>query len=229
MLRKVQQRGYTLVELMISLTISMVIVLGGVNLYLSVIDTSLTLHESNLLTEEMRAVSEVLVSDVRRAGYWGWDPVTGPGDVWSNPFTAGSNDLSVSAAAGEAANSCILYTYDLDKDGLVDAAENYGFRLLSNTVQAYTSGAFSCTGGTWTNLTSPELSVTTLTFGLNETCLDVTAEAVEACPCNTGDICQHVRNIDLTLAAELAAEPQVSESLNESIRVRNDKFVASVP
>jgi type II secretory pathway component PulJ len=229
MLGRTQQTGFTLVELMISVTISMIIVTGALNLYLSVIDTDKKLKDSNLLTEELRAVSVFLVMDVRRAGYWGWDPVVGPGNIWDNPFLTGANDLAVSAATGEAANSCILYSYDLDKNGVVDAGENFGLRLSAGAIQTHTAGTFSCTAGTWADLTSPELSVTALSFALSETCLDVSAEAVEACPCDTGDICQHVRSVDLTLAAQLAADPVISESLNETIRIRNDKFVASVP
>lgn len=224
-----RQQGLTLVELMISLTVSMIIVSGLLNLYLSAIESGKSLHDSSLLTQEVRALRGVLVSDIRRAGFWAWDPVTGPGDIWNNPFVAVGSDLSIAAASGEPADSCILYSYDLNKNGSLDVGENFGFRLSAKTVQAYDSGAFSCTDGTWTNLTSPELNVSALTFSLRETCLDVLAETTETCPCDTGDVCQHIRSVDMNLAASLALETSLSHTLSDSIHIRNDKFVSSAP
>jgi hypothetical protein len=199
------------------------------NLYLSAVESSKHLHDTSLVTQEVRALRSVLVSDIRRAGYWAWDPVSGPGAIWNNPFASGSNDIAISAATGEPADSCILYSYDLDKDGLLDAGENFGFRLVGGTVQAYDSGTLSCTDGTWTDLTSPELNVSTLSFALTETCLDVIAETPEACPCDTGDACQHIRSVDMSLTAQLALDPTIAHSLTDSIHVRNDKFVSSAP
>ena len=107
--------------------------------------------------------------------------------------------------------------------------EHFGFRLNSQAIEVRTAGAFSCTSGTWETLSTPDVVISSLGFALAEVCMDVATEVVETCPCNTGDACQHIRTVNVSISAQLARDASVTESLLESIRVRNDKFVLSVP
>ena len=228
MLNRSTQSGFTLVELMISIVLSMIVVLGTVNLYLTIVKGGKDVYDRNRLTQELRTISATLAKDVRRAGYW--EAVMGVDDIWLNPFTTGGNDIAVGARTGEAANSCILYSYDMNLDGAVDdPADRFGFRLNTGAVQMYTSGTFSCDNGTWETITTPEVSITNLSFALSETCMDVATESAAACPCTTGSSCQHIRRVAVGLAGQLAADAAINEALSESIRIRNDKFVLTVP
>lgn len=226
--------GYSLIELLAAMVVAMIVVLGVSTLYLSIVQASGEVYERNRLTDELRAVSGTLTRDVRRVGFW--EAAMGVDAIWNNPFTMAGTDLTISEVSGEAADSCILYAYDINKDGVVgdpgdpsDMAERYGFRLNSSAVETFLDGTYDCNDGNWEAVTTPEVVISTLDFDLTETCFDITNETAEACPCETGEACQHIRRVDMTLTGNLLADGNVTESIVESIMLRNDKFVLSVP
>lgn len=228
------QSGYTLIELLVALVVAMVIVLGVSALYLSIVISSTNVYESNRLTNELRALSGTMTRDIRRAGFW--EATMGVDEIWNNPFTESGTDLVISEASGEATDTCILYSYDINKDGVVgdpvdpsDMSERFGLRLRDDAVEAYRSGNYDCDNGAWETVTTPEIAISTLDFSLDETCFDVTNETAEGCPCESGDACQHVRRVDINLTGTLVADSNVSETIVESVGVRNDKFVLNVP
>ena len=56
-----------------------------------------------------------------RAGYWGDEAqFVDWGEGERNPFTEGIHRIAASAMTGQAANSCITYSYNLDNDGVDD-------------------------------------------------------------------------------------------------------------
>lgn len=234
-----RQSGFSLVELMISIVISLIVVLGGINLYLAIVDSAKHTYERNRLTEELRALTTIISRDLRRAGFW--EANMGTDDLWTNPFTVtGDTDLTVSNKSGEAANSCVLYAYDTDLDGLVADTgsggdnEYFGIRLNSNgaEVQADDS-AFTCNEGTWTRLTSPELNLSKLEFILNQSCIEIDLAVVnptpQTCPCTSGESCQYIRSVDLDIEGSLTSTTTKSEEIFETITIRNDKFVLTEP
>lgn len=235
MLANRRQAGFSLIELLISLVISMVVVLGTTNLYIAIVQNTKSVNERNRLTDEVRAVTGTLARDLRRAGYW--EANMGVDDIWDNPFTAsGTTDLSLSKFTGEADDSCVLYSYDLNTDGLVgdpndpsDRSERYGFRLNDMAIEVFRDGNYACDDGTWEEVTTPEVSITQFAFALAEDCFDITTETAATCPCTSGNACQHIRRVDISLQAELTNNSNVTEFFSESVKVRNDKFVLSVP
>jgi len=220
---------------MISLVISMVVILGVMNLYLAIVQNTQQVHERSRLTDEIRAVTGSLMRDLRRAGYW--EAAMGVDDLWDNPFTSsGTTDLTISEFSGEATGSCILYSYDLNTDGLVgdpndpaDRSERFGFRLNSDAIEVFRDGTYDCSDGTWEAVTTPEVQINSFSLALAEDCFNITTETAEACPCTSGNACQHIRRVDVSLSAELTENADVTESFNESIKIRNDKFVLSAP
>lgn len=232
--RRRAQGGFSLIELMISIVISLIVVLGAVNLYLAIVESSKATYERNRLTEELRALSTVITRDIRRAGFWESD--VNSDDLWVNPFTAATTDISVGAMSGNASNSCVLYAYDIDRDGAVaDTAsggsnEFFGIRLNGSVAEVRSDdSAFTCDAGTWTQITSPELNLGKLEFILNQSCIEVdltvTTPTEEACPCASGEACQYIRSVDLTIEGNLTAVPSQTEDIFETIKIRNDKFL----
>jgi type IV pilus assembly protein PilW len=61
-------QGLTLIELMLAILLSTVVVLGGMNLYLSVVQSCADVCERNNLNDELRSVMGLMVRDIRRAG-----------------------------------------------------------------------------------------------------------------------------------------------------------------
>lgn len=180
-------RGLTLIELMLAILLSTVVVLGGMNLYLSVVQSCADVCQRNNLNDELRSLMGLMVRDVRRAGAWGidvdpdnpanvWDNANA---VWANPFLTEELDLRVGAMTGQPENTCILFAYDYNSDGAVgemDAFapfnERFGFRLNGSVLEAYDGGAaFNCDEGSWVTVNSPLISVDRLQFLLTETCI----------------------------------------------------------
>jgi type II secretory pathway component PulJ len=152
-------------------------------------------------------------------------------DAAVNPFTqdvvAGANDGGISLATP----GCALYSYDLpaSENGVRNVTEQLGFRLLDGAIQAGTSATSCNAGGTWQTVTDPGVStVTVLTFQY----LD--GSGVAAAPqlpfvAATGvaagvtwAVC--TRLIQITLTGQLQGDPNVTHTLTQSVRVRNDWF-----
>lgn len=218
---------------MIGILLSTIVVIGAINLYLGISKSGTEISQRNRLTEEVLSIRALLTRDLRRAGYWGADPATD--ELWNNPFTLNETDLQLSQMSGEAASSCVLYTYDLDGNGLLGdsallspASERFGFRLNNSKLEMFSAGDFDCDDGVWQTLSSPDIVISTLQFTPAETCMDVDNSVAVSCPCS-GTACQHIRRLSLNIVAQLARDPGVTEMLQESIHVRNDKFVLNSP
>jgi hypothetical protein len=192
-------------------------------------------NQRNRLTDEFRAIGNMITRDLRRSGYWGAN--LGTDEIWNNPFTVtAETDLLVHQMSGEADHSCVLFSYDLDHNGSPGdletppgTQERFGFRLNNQSLETFTGGTWSCNDGNWKPLSTPGVLISTLDFTLNATCINVDTELEEACPCSSGASCQHLRRVDFTLSGQLESDPDVTESLFESINIRNDKFVLAVP
>lgn len=170
-----RQRGVTLIEMMVGIVVGLIVVWGMSTVYVNSARGSRTTTSANALNQDMRAVMDIMVGDIRRAGYWN---TTVGGD---NPFTA-----VVAFPASTAPNAvrnlvvaanCVLYSYDASHAGgtagTVDAGiDFFGFRLNGTVVQtldpnaavAVTSGGCA-TNAQWQNLTDDRaITVTALTF-----------------------------------------------------------------
>jgi type IV pilus assembly protein PilW len=69
--RPATQRGVGLIEVMVSMLVGVIMVIGAVNVYSSVSKNYTTHEQSAALEEAGRYVISVLEPDVRMAGYWG--------------------------------------------------------------------------------------------------------------------------------------------------------------
>jgi prepilin peptidase dependent protein B len=159
--------------------------------------------------------------------------------------TVASNTQQAATGSG----SCIVYSYDMDQDGVVDATELSGFRLNNGVVQLRTSGntadpdTCSSTSNTWSDLTDDDLlTITALTFDLagsnclntrepdgvdNDTdaTIDESAEADCYASVPTGgsnDITVETREIAITLTGNLTNDSFTRLSISQTVRVRND-------
>lgn len=65
------QRGFTLIEMMISLTIGLVLILGAVTIYTGGRQNFQTFENVSRLQDDARFALDVLSPDVRLAGFWG--------------------------------------------------------------------------------------------------------------------------------------------------------------
>ena len=78
-------RGFTLVELMVSMTIGMVILLGMVMMFVSNTKSQTELEKSNRQTESGRYAMQLLTDDIYNAGYYAeFDPTSMPDPTLPN-------------------------------------------------------------------------------------------------------------------------------------------------
>lgn len=162
------QTGLSLVELMVGMAVALIVLSGLSAVYLNTSRSSRITTTATQLNQDVRAVMDIIVNDMRRAGFWA-------------TATSGANPFSDTATVIQIATggSCVLYSYDATfaggTAGVADSADFFGFRLsaggvvqtlLPNGTLVSTDTTTTCsTDNLWENLTDPRaVTVTALTF-----------------------------------------------------------------
>lgn len=238
-----REAGMGLIELLIGLLVGVSLLSGLISLYLSTSKANADNLKLARLNQEVRAIMGLMTRDIRRAGYWGVVPgtvgavgnpawmtaiygsaSTGPVNLSSNPFWQGDADLLIGQHTGEAANSCITFSYDLNGNRQVDETERVGFRLNNGVVEMRVSGTpVSCDDGTYEPMNTTNLTrVTALSFSLASTPLNMTHPGSG---CVAGEGCQTIRQVTIGLTLQLQSDATVMQSVTEQVRIRNDRYV----
>lgn len=242
MLTTRRQHGFTMIELMISTAISLIVLAGVLTVFIATLNSSSETLRMARLNQELRAIMDVMTRDIRRAGFAGITPgtdYTGDGtvdenDLAYNPFTQGNYDLTIEG-------SCIAYSYNLDKDdppkiGLgangaasattdTDNNELFGFKLQDDAIKMRTAGATpGCNSGTWQSITSDDVDFTNLSLALTTQTVNVSDPGN---PCASGDSCQDIRNVKVTLTGQIndgQGNVLSKQTIEDIVRIRNDRF-----
>lgn len=179
------QSGFTLIELMIAMIISLIVVGATITMFVMILKSNSDNLKMIRLTQEMRSVMSLISRDIRRTGYW-------DGDVSVNPYLANwpANDNL----------GTLPLAYDANSLGDNDAGDSFEYEINNEEV-------FISNNGNTSSLTDPDFTrITELNFEVEEIVL-------------TG---VSIRNVVVTLSAEIQDDPQVNKTLTERIRVRND-------
>ena len=230
MLNHFGQAGATLIELMVGMVVGLIVIAGVINIFLVTGTNSSDIMLSARLSNEMSSSISVMIDEIRRAGFWG---TASAGDI-NNPFTQSTTDLQILDSG-----NCILYTYDRDQDGTVDAEEYFGFKMASGAIQMRMTGTTTsdCTNGTWEAISDSDITtITGLTFSTTGyECVNSSTDDNWSSTCDdaghadyvaptTGDVMIEIRQVDITLVGALASDTFVAKEYQESVRVRNDRF-----
>ena len=141
-----RQLGLSLTELMIAITLGAFVALAGSTFYVTTVSTGKTIFNKTRATEQARAVIDTIVHDFRRVGYRGEAVIS---DLSATLNAIPSQDFMLGEASGEAANSCITYSYEALNDATGSPeTRHYGFRLAGGTVQATSDEAATCDAAT---------------------------------------------------------------------------------
>lgn len=203
-----RQSGFSLIELMIAITLGLLLLAGIVTLFQNSMKSNGDLAASKRLENNLHATLDLIARDLRRSGGMG-DPLRQLMGA-TNPF---GRDAP-SALAGETANSCMTFRYDLNGNGVLDTNapdERFGFRLRQGVVQLR-GGGQSCSadvGSAWSEVTTASVvEITTLQFDvISSTVRGITQQAVR-----------------VGIAGRLVADPLVTRALSRNVRVRNDSY-----
>ena len=251
--------GFSLVELMVGIAIGLVVLVGLSSVYINTVVGGRTTTASNQLSQELRALMDIMVNDLRRAGY-----SSGGVAGAANPFLAATTAPRLEAG-------CVLYSYDATFLGVTPGVpgdeDRFGFRLNADgVVQAVRPGTLAstatpCADAKWEPLTD-EISteVTTLEFDtVGSECIAFVADSyIAANPATfehwktakgTGPACDpaadnapapypnvatnhfvETQQINIRLVGRSRSDPTLPElELRETVLVRANRVIAPGP
>lgn len=230
-MNKQRQRGFSLVEMMVGLTVGMIVTAGAVVMATQQLADHRRLVLETQVQQDLRAAADLLLRDMRRAGFW----VLPENGVWSEGLPLQRSAYgAVEAMAG---NDGLTYDYSradnrtarlpsFPEDNAVDPnREQFGFRLRNGTLQFLL-------GGRWQPLTDPgTLNITGFNIQVNTQ--DIPLDEFCPKPCPAGAVCdpfiQQVRHVNVRLVGEAVHDANVVRSVTLSTRVRNDAISGSCP
>ena len=239
------QRGLSLVELMVGITVGLIVVAAA-----SLMMTNQVLEHSRLMREtqlqqDLRAVGDLMLRDLRRAGFWATPEVT----VWAPGQTMTASDYSNTSPPSDTATQALYAYSSSDQYTAVPPtrpqtparlpAESFGFQKSADgilqsllgqaTFSLDANGNFVYQSGTWQPLTDPA------TLVIDDFNIKLVSQPVDLrnyCnpPC-VGSACPqlNVRRFDIFLKAHSKQDVTVVRTLNISSRVRNDQVVGACP
>lgn len=207
------QRGFSLIELMVGMAIGLILMAAVVALTVSMLRTNAETVTLSKLTQEGRAISDLVTREVRRARYTGnARAMVGAGGTVPNNFSVvqiGTTNLPTAVTG-----NCIRFAYDADDDGVVDTNEVKVISLFNGVVymrQFADYASATCVTSTAAansalRISSPDVNVTSLEFRGNSITNGVAAIA---------------NRIDLMFTVTLANDATVSRRFNQNIQLRN--------
>lgn len=159
------QRGVTLIELLISMALGLLMLGALTSLFATTMGVNLRSLQLSQLQHEATAAFTLLSTESARAGYSAaaqqrlLDPANASVDF--------KQSLVISNHPDEAPDSCLLFRYDANKNGVFDGSQElFGYRLRDRQLQRRQS-AVDCASNGWQSLTSVDMvAVTQLRFTL---------------------------------------------------------------
>lgn len=213
-------RGFSTMEVMISITLSLVVTSGMVGLMSSTLGNTSRIVNMTKLTDDMRTTMQMLTRDLRRSSYNANAMYCyGNEDCGSDGSATLAPDISISASG-----DCFTYLLDRDHDG--DSTDNDagGFRRTTSggvgVIQMWIGGASpSCTAAdsNWAQITDPN-SMDISGFSIDDD-LSYTEVVFDN---GTKTISQKVRKLRIDIQAALVADDSITRSVQDVISVRND-------
>lgn len=230
------QRGISIVEMMVGLTVGLIVLTGAMALFVSNTIGSRRMLTETRLNQDLRAVADLITRDVRRAGYWD-NAILGTKAVGVTTAAATNPYAGITMVA----NTSIEYSYSAPtvnagalveaEDDALDNSEYFGFRLNQFAVQMKTQGSADGASDTWINLTNPDvvkidqfmLTPSEVSLPLGNLCTTTCLPGTPNCPV------AKVRSFTLVLRGYAASNPAIVRRLQTTVRVRSEKMEGACP
>jgi prepilin-type N-terminal cleavage/methylation domain-containing protein len=214
MTRRYRQRGFTLVELLVSVAISLIVVSGMVLMMSTTIGATTDTIRATRLSNELRASMQILIRDLRRVNF-------------DENF---ANCIGIGPTVCDAAYGKTLTTDTFNIDG---SCVSYQYRRASSTRQGvirlngdvlqFNPNAGATCAGTWppsTNITDPAVVEITQ---FNWTDLGYTE--------TTGDVSQDLHKFQVVIQGRVCIDGPLAgcsefatRELRNTVRIRNGVF-----
>ncbi|RUO61840.1 prepilin-type N-terminal cleavage/methylation domain-containing protein [Pseudidiomarina insulisalsae] len=199
-----RQQGLSLIELMLTITLGLMLMAALTAVFSNTLGVNARSLQLSQMHEESTVVMDLMVGDLRRTGYRGdaaelvYDP--------ASASTEFNDSITISNFPGETANSCILFRYDADADGVYDGAdEAFGYRLADGQIEMR-QGEAGCGVAGWQAITMPNmLTVNRLEFTLTEQMLDLVNE----------------QRVSVVLEVAMPDDAEITRTLTSEVVIRN--------
>jgi prepilin peptidase dependent protein B len=234
-----RQRGMTLVELMVGIAVGLFVVAGATKLLVDNLINNRRLLVETRVNQDLRSAADLIARDLRRAGYWRNSGDVGIGTSTLNPYSAIAN-TTTDLTTGE-----LTYTYDRDGNSATNDVDQGGFRVNAGTLEMLNgaNGWQAVTDiGSMQIVAPATLTVTTKSVNLSASCPCLSALTCKANSFldpdpDTGATGVNyanrpqvsVREYDLRLTGRAPSDTNVTRSIRETVRVRNDEPSGGCP
>ena len=232
-------RGLGIVELMIGLALGLFVVGGGLLMLAGFTDENRRLLLETRLNQDLRAASDVVTRDLRRAGYWsaahsGVWATGGPAVPPQNPYSRMDGTACAAANLNQTtttvASTALCYAIEATVDatpGAIDANERFGFELDAGVIYTVADG------GARQALTDPKsIAISDLVITPSSQVLDASGYCKTACnPAAAGANCPQVvvREYEVLIKGNLPGDATINRFLRSNVRIRNDHFGGQCP
>lgn len=156
-----RQVGFSMVEMMIAMAIGLGVLSGLTSYTANVIGINAKSMAQMRLQEELQVISLFLSQELKRAGARA--DIEGNAVKGDNPTLAKTKSYTLSQYHEESTNSCLLFSYDRDLDGVINTQKNtefYGFRLRDSAIE-YRIGGADCGQNGWQDLSDSNVIIIT--------------------------------------------------------------------
>jgi type IV pilus assembly protein PilW len=213
---RARQRGLSIVELMVGIAIGLVIVAAALLTLTHHLRENRSLIVEARLMQDLRTASDLVAHDLRRAGYWNhagegvWHASGSP--LQANPYTAlNVSDEATSFSYARSETDSHDFAYRL-RDGVIE------MRIGNGNWQAMTDGG----------------TLRVASFSITPHAQDIVLDGFCARPCAAGssNTCpprQQVRSFAVHIEAKAATNPEVSRTVQATVRLRNDALSGACP
>ena len=229
------QLGITLVEVLVGLAVGLFVVAGGLAMLANFTGENRRLLLETRLMQDLRAASDIITRDIRRAGYWStastgvWvagGPDVPPQNAYRGIISAACDAATLPAAIATPANGTALnelcYYIESSADNTVSVAERYGFKLASGVLYATIAGAAA------QPLTDPNtIVISNFVVTATPQIIDATGFCTKTCTVNCPQVV--IREFEVLLKGNVPGDAVTFRTLRSNVRVRNDSYQGSCP
>jgi len=203
-----QQRGLSILEILIGIAISLIVIAAIIGLFANSISGSQRVLDRGKLDRDLFAAMDVMTYDIERAGFWS----NATNGATTNPFMTGTNDLTTNAST-----NCLTFSYDKNTDGTNTTNDQFGYGLSGSAIQFRQGGTTCATntvGAGWSSLTDTNV-ITISSFQVTSTNVTVSGSNTNA---------TNYRTVTITLTGNLANDATNTRTITRTIKLYNNKY-----
>ena len=190
-----RMRGESMVSLLIGLAMGLMVISGGIQLWMTTLQSQRTALQESHLAQDLRTAMDWMAQDIRRAQYMNGAWRTRIKSTCNDAFCGAAEDFSVSA-------NQIEFSWDRNDNGKKDNNECTGFQLKSYDLRTKTA----CSPAVWSAITdAASIKVMALQF-------------TSHCSWVEGTLLRHMT---VQITAALPSDPKTLVTQKQSIALHN--------